>query len=59
MRSAVRRRRFPDRDPAGSISREKDELEIQMLPASMEMLMSFMGNLLMIEVWAERAFDFY
>ena len=50
---------FPIATPPRSIAREKDEREMHMLPASMEMLMSFMVNLLMIEVRAERAFDFY
>ncbi len=51
--------RYPVPEPPASIGREKDEREMEQIPAEYEMLMSFLMNLLMIEVRAERAFDFY
>lgn len=44
----------PDR-----IGREKDEREMEQIPEVHEFLLSFLMNLLMIEVRAERAFHFY
>ena len=46
-------------EPPSNIGREKPEREMLALPAEHEMLISFLMNLLMIEVRAERAFDFY
>lgn len=51
--------RFPIPEAPGSIGRDKPEREMLMLPAEHEALISFLMNLLMIEVRAERAFDFY
>lgn len=51
--------RFPMPVAPSSIAREKPEREMLALPAEHEMLISFLMNLLMIEVRAERAFDFY
>ena len=42
-----------------SIGRDAPEREMLQLPVEHEMLISFLMNLLMIEVRAERAFDFY
>ncbi len=51
--------RFPIPEAPASIGREKPEREMLQLPPGHEALMSFLMNLLMIEVRAERAFDFY
>jgi len=51
--------KFPIPAAPASIGREKAEREMLALPAEHEMLISFLMNLLMIEVRAERAFDFY
>jgi hypothetical protein len=51
--------RFPIPEAPASIGREKDEREMLQIPAEHEMMISFLMNLLMIEVRAERAFDFY
>ena len=53
------RDRFPVPEAPASIGREKDEREMLQIPAEHEMMISFLMNLLMIEVRAERAFDFY
>lgn len=50
---------FPIPQAPSSIAREKPEREMLQLPAEHEALVSFLMNLLMIEVRAERAFDFY
>ena len=51
--------KYPVPEAPASIGREKAEREMLALPAEHEMLISFLMNLLMIEVRAERAFDFY
>ena len=51
--------KFPIPEAPASIGREKPEREMEQLPPEHEMLISFLMNLLMIEVRAERAFDFY
>lgn len=51
--------RFPIAQPPASIGREKDGREMTQIPEAHEMLISFLMNLLMIEVRAERAFRFY
>ena len=51
--------KYPIPEPPGRIGREKSEREMLELPVEHEMLISFLMNLLMIEVRAERAFDFY
>ncbi len=51
--------RYPIPEAPASIGREKPEREMLSLPAEHEMLIAFLMNLLMIEVRAERAFDFY
>ena len=51
--------KFPIPEAPSSIGREKAEREMLQLPLEHEMLISFLMNLLMIEVRAERAFDFY
>jgi hypothetical protein len=51
--------KFPVPESPSSIGREKDQREMEQIPAEFEGLMSFLMNLLMIEVRAERAFDFY
>lgn len=51
--------KFPIPTPPASIGREKAEREMPRIPQEHEALMSFLMNLLMIEVRAERAFDFY
>lgn len=51
--------KYPIPEPPASIGREKDEREMEQIPAEHEGLISFLMNLLMIEVRAERAFDFY
>jgi hypothetical protein len=45
--------------PPASIGREKTEREMALIPPEHEGLISFLMNLLMIEVRAERAFSFY
>ena len=50
---------FPIPEAPASIGREKPEREMTALPAAHEAMISFLMNLLMIEVRAERAFDFY
>ncbi len=51
--------KFAIPEAPASIGREKPDREMLDLPAGHEMLISFLMNLLMIEVRAERAFDFY
>lgn len=51
--------RYPIPEAPASIGREKPEREMEQLPAEHEAMISFLMNLLMIEVRAERAFDFY
>jgi len=51
--------KFPIPEAPASIGREKAGREMPALPEEHEMLISFLMNLLMIEVRAERAFDFY
>ena len=51
--------KYPLAEPPASIGREKTEREMEQLPMEHEMLISFLMNLLMIEVRAERAFSFY
>lgn len=51
--------KFPIPEAPSSIAREKPEREMLQIPAEHEVLISFLMNLLMIEVRAERAFDFY
>ena len=51
--------KFPIPEAPTSIGREKAGREMLTLPEEHEMLISFLMNLLMIEVRAERAFDFY
>lgn len=50
---------YPIPVPPASIGREKEKREMLEIPVEHEMLISFLMNLLMIEVRAERAFDFY
>lgn len=50
---------FPIPTPPASIGREKNEREMPQIPEEYEGVIAFMMNLLMIEVRAERAFDFY
>ena len=51
--------KYPVPEPPASIGREKETREMEQNPAEYEGLISFLMNLLMIEVRAERAFDFY
>ena len=51
--------KYPIPEAPASIGREKEEREMLQIPLEHEMLVSFLMNLLMIEVRAERAFDFY
>ena len=51
--------KYPIPEAPASIGREKNEQEMLQLPPEYEMLIAFLMNLLMIEVRAERAFDFY
>ena len=51
--------KYPIPEAPASIGRDKPEREMLQLPQEHEMLLSFLMNLLMIEVRAERAFDFY
>jgi len=51
--------KYPIPEPPASIGREKKEREMEQIPGEYEGLISFLMNLLMIEVRAERAFDFY
>ena len=51
--------KYPIPEAPTSIGREKNEQEMLQLPPEYEMLIAFLMNLLMIEVRAERAFDFY
>ena len=51
--------RFAIPVPPASIGRQKDEREMPQIPAEYEAVIAFMMNLLMIEVRAERTFDFY
>jgi hypothetical protein len=51
--------KFPIPEAPASIRRKKNGREMLALPTEHEMLISFLMNLLMIEVRAERAFDFY
>jgi hypothetical protein len=50
---------YPIPEAPASIGRDRDEREIEQLPPEHEGLISFLMNLLMIEVRAERAFSFY
>lgn len=50
---------YPIPEAPVSIGREKDEREMEQLPVEHETLITFLMNLLMIEVRAERAFQFY
>jgi hypothetical protein len=49
----------PIPEPPASIGREKSQREMEQIPVEHEGLISFLMNLLMIEVRAERAFSFY
>ncbi len=51
--------KYPVPEAPASIGREKPEREMESLPPEHEVMISFLMNLLMIEVRAERAFDFY
>ncbi len=51
--------KYPIPEAPASIGREKNEREMLHLPPEYEMLIALLMNLLMIEVRAERAFDFY
>jgi len=51
--------KFPIPEAPASIGREKAEREMEAIGPEFEGVMSFLMNLLMIEVRAERAFDFY
>lgn len=51
--------KFPIPTPPASIGRQKDEREMPQIPQEHEGVLAFLMNLLMIEVRAERAFDFY
>ena len=51
--------KYPIPEAPASIGREKEEREMPQIHVEHEMLISFLMNLLMIEVRAERAFDFY
>lgn len=51
--------KYPIPEPPASIGREKAEREMPLIPMGYEGLISFLMNLLMIEVRAERAFSFY
>ena len=51
--------KFPLPEAPTSIGREKDEREISSIGPEFEGVIGFLMNLLMIEVRAERAFDFY
>lgn len=51
--------KYPVPEAPASIGREKPEREMLQLPPEYETLIAFLMNLLMIEVRAERAFDFY
>ncbi|MEX2327366.1 MAG: hypothetical protein WD558_06525, partial [Pseudomonadales bacterium] len=51
--------RYPVPEPPASIGREKDTREMEQIPPEYEGVIAFLMNLLMIEVRAERAFDFY
>ncbi|MBD3646999.1 MAG: hypothetical protein HUJ31_05985 [Pseudomonadales bacterium] len=51
--------KYPVPEPPASIGREKAEREMEQIPVEHEGLLSFLMNLLMIEVRAERAFSFY
>ena len=50
---------YPIPEAPSSIAREKAEREMEQLPMEHEALIAFLMNLLMIEVRAERAFQFY
>jgi hypothetical protein len=51
--------KFPIQQPPASIGRPKEDREMPQIPPAHEGVLSFLMNLLMIEVRAERAFDFY
>ncbi|MEX0943831.1 MAG: hypothetical protein WD002_14945 [Pseudomonadales bacterium] len=51
--------RYPVPEPPASIGRDKDTREMEQIPPEYEGVIAFLMNLLMIEVRAERAFDFY
>lgn len=51
--------RFPVPVAPASISRDKSDREMEALPPEHGMVLSLLMNLLMIEVRAERTFDFY
>ena len=57
--SCFGKEKFPISDAPTSINRKKAGREMLTLPEKHEMLISFLMNFLMIEVRAERAFDFY
>ena len=50
---------YPIPEAPSSIAREKADREMEQLPMEHEALIAFLMNLLMIEVRAERAFQFY
>ncbi|MCB1691433.1 MAG: hypothetical protein KDI19_01645 [Pseudomonadales bacterium] len=50
--------KFPIPTPPASIGREKDQREMEQIPMEYEGVLAFLMNLLMIEVRAERGFDF-
>lgn len=51
--------KFPIPEPPASIGRDKAKREMEQIPPEYEGVIAFLMNLLMIEVRAERAFDFY
>ena len=51
--------KYPIATPPGNIGREKAEREMLEMPVEYEMLVTFLMNILMIEVRAEQAFRFY
>jgi len=51
--------KFPIPEAPASIGREKEAREMEAIGPEFEGVMAFLMNLLMIEVRAERAFDFY
>ena len=50
---------YPIPQPPGSIGRDKSDREMEQIPPEYEGFLAFLMNLLMIEVRAERAFQFY
>ena len=51
--------KYPIPTPPGNIGRQKEEREMEQIPAEYEAMVTFLMNILMIEVRAERAFRFY